>query len=129
MRKKITLPVLAAIAGLAIAFSVSAFSGKENPAQPDKPLVNHYFQYSVNAADNEAAYENSNNWTYLGTTNPSTDPCSGDNDIVCVLEAPFATTPTPADLASYLVNQTPSATGAETYCRNASNIKHKKPRP
>jgi hypothetical protein len=114
-----------------VALGLSAFqdSTKVEAKKPAKPLTNHYFQYKADAPDTEAGYENPSNWLYLSTGNPGTDPCDGANEMVCVLEAAFGSTPTETDLTNYLSGLSPSTTGAETYCRNGTNVKHYKPEP
>lgn len=131
MKNKIILPMLAVVTVLTVALGLSAFqdSTKAEAKKPAKPLTNYYFQYKADAPDTEAGYEDPSNWLFLSTGNPGTDPCDGANEMVCVLEAAFGSTPTETDLVNYLSSLSPSGTGAQAYCRDAANIKHRKPEP
>lgn len=131
MTKKFILPMLATILVASIALAASAFRKevKTEASKPAKLQTNYYFQYKADAPDTEAGYENPDNWTFLSGGNPGTDPCEGANEIVCVLEVAFGSTPTVTDLINYLSNLSPSISGAVTYCRDEDNIKHYKPEP
>lgn len=130
MKNKIILPMLAVITVITVALGLSAFrASAKSDVKESKPLTNYYFQYKADAPDTEAGYENPSNWTFLSAGNPGTDPCDGADEMVCVLEAPFGSTPTETDLTSYLAGLSPSASGAEAYCRNGTNVKHYKPEP
>jgi len=107
---------------VALAIGFSAFT-KENvkKVDPNAEFTTYYFQYS--GTDTEAAYETESNWTFLSSGLPSEDPCSGADNIVCVLNTPDLATGTTAALDTYLE----SLSSAATYCQTAARIDFKKP--
>ena len=127
MKTRIIPSVFAAIAVLAIAFGMSAFKGEVKPPKKEGKYTTFYFRYV--GADNEAAYENKDNWSVF--SGPGSDPCSGDNEIVCVLNTNDLATGTTDALDTYLgsLADVGSEGGAEHYCRTTARKTHEKPTP
>jgi hypothetical protein len=121
--KRISIAALSFIA-VALFFAASAFT-KNNA---EKQTVYEHFQY-IGSSYNEADFENDANWISLGTTNPSTNPCTTSGSRVCVAKVdqsqlstnPFLTLPEKMEL--FLINEA----SADTYVNTAGNQTHTKP--
>ncbi|MBN8877042.1 MAG: hypothetical protein J0I32_05805 [Sphingobacteriales bacterium] len=118
MKKKIILPVFAVIATLAIAISMSAFTGKSHPADvAKKEVVTKYFRYS--GPNNEADYKNPIYWAPLAAPG-GTDPCPG-NDFVCIMQTEDVPSGLVNDLVTYLSNTT-VVPSAKAYCNDGTHV-------
>ena len=120
--KRISIALsLVVIATLVVA---SAFTKTNAPKQ----TVYEYFQYTATSY-NEADFENDANWISLGTTNPSTNPCTTSGTRVCVAkvdQSQLSTNPLltlPEKMELFLINQA----SADTYVNTPGNQTHTKP--
>lgn len=82
MKQKIIIPFIACIALAAIVFAGSAFAKKD---KAKKQITYDYFQYSPTTGS-ESNYETASNWSSLGTSNPSSNPCTSGADLICVVK-------------------------------------------
>lgn len=78
--KRISIAALSFIA-VALFFAASAFT-KDNAK---KQTVYEYFQFT-GGTYSEPNFENDANWSSLGTTNPSVNPCADGSVKTCVLK-------------------------------------------
>ena len=121
------IPILAVTASLVLAITMSAFKGKgkpKNDATEKGRYTAYYFQYA--GSDDEAQYKIAGNWTVL-PSNPGSDPCSGSNNYVCVMETTDLASGTTTALVNYLTNNHPS--DSRDYCNTTSRVKHKRQEP
>jgi hypothetical protein len=122
--KRISIAVFSFIA-VALFFAASAFTKNNNKKQ----TVYEHFQY-IGATYSEPNFENDANWSSLGTTNPSTNPCADGNVKTCVMRIDQSLLSTDPDLslpekaALYLQNES-GTTGATDFVN--SNFTHRKP--
>jgi len=81
-----------------------------------------YFQYI--GGDTNAEYIDPGNWTYLSGGNPTSNPCSGLPQMVCVLQTSDLATGSVPSLISYL---TQPGVDAAAYCQDLDNMAWRKP--
>jgi hypothetical protein len=79
--KRLSILFLASFAVIALFFVASAFT-KSNV---EKQTVYEYLQFT-GATYSETHFENDANWSSLGTTEPSTNPCIDGTAKTCVLK-------------------------------------------
>ncbi len=119
------ISIVLSFAVIATLFVASAFTKTTVPKQ----TVYEYFQFT-GGTYSETHFENDANWSSLGTTNPSINPCIDGTAKTCVLRIDQTlVTADPnmslaEELAAYLDNIT-GATGATDFVNN--NYTHRKP--
>lgn len=116
--------IVLSVAVLVLAAVASAFTNHETPAQ----ITYEHFQYTAGVYG-ETDFENAANWSALGTSNPSSNPCISGSSRICVLrvdQSQLSTDPLltmPEKLALFLQNQS----SADTYVNTAGNYTYQKP--
>lgn len=121
------LPLMAAILGAGLAMAQKSLDKSSNISQMSVHAKADvaYFQYT-GSIYSDAGYTNAANWNYMGTTAPSSNPCTNGSNHVCVLEIDQddldgASGSSETDrLANYL-----SSVGASSFVN--SNATYKKP--
>ncbi|MBI3717393.1 MAG: hypothetical protein HY252_02190 [Sphingobacteriales bacterium] len=128
MKKSGMISLFATVFVVAIVVAGSAFIKKGNV----KPQITYdYFQYTASSYG-ETDYENSGNWSSLGTSNPGSNPCTNGSTHTCVLkidDSRLSTDPSltmPQKIALFLQNQS-DPNGATNFVTNASNYTYRKP--
>lgn len=129
MSKSGMISSLASLFVVAIVVAGSAFVKANKHAK--KPITLDYFQYTASSYG-ETDYENSANWSYIGTSKPGTNPCSSGSSHTCVLridDSQLSTDPSltmPQRIALFLQNQS-DPNGASNFVNNVNNYEYRKP--
>lgn len=132
MKKRLLFPLIACIALTGIVIAGSAFTKKDNAK---KQVTYDYFEYSP-MSGSESSYETVSNWSSLGTSNPSSNPCDPGTDLVCVVKVDHSLISgrpgsTLTDkFINYLQSLSDSAPGANDgatrFVTNSNNISYQK---
>jgi hypothetical protein len=134
--KRSFILLFSSIAVIAVFFVSSAFKKDKKATKSaasaltkdkaPKQTVYEHFQF-IGSSYNEADFENDANWISLGTTNPTTNPCTSGSSRICVVavdQSQLSTNPLltlPEKMELFLVNQA----SADTYVNN--NWTYQKP--
>lgn len=132
MKQKFIIPLIACIALTGIVIAGSAFIKKD---KVKKQVTYDYFEYSP-MGGSESSYETAGNWSSLGTSSPSSNPCDPGTDLICVVKVDHSLISgrpgsTLTDkFINYLQSLSDSAPGANDgatqFVTNSNNIAYQK---
>lgn len=127
MKKVQFIPMVAAIAGIMLALTTTAFT-----KVPEKKalLGTSYFKFSVNDTPSEANFEDVSLWTAQASL-PGSNPCNAGTAAPCIVHVDnTAAGISSGDNASarltkfinYMISLTPSGSGASTHVANNTDF-------
>lgn len=126
MTQKIKLPILLIMLGASVAILTTAFTKISTKSSVKAGADYAYFQYTASAYT-EAAFENTVNWSYIGSSNPVTNPCTPGSSHTCTIKVLSsnlnAYTGSMSDKFAQYLADSPSATN---FVNSSSNYTYQK---